>query len=80
MSIIFNTQQDWVNALKKCASYYTRYSAQYPYNCLFWTGEILYSDCLNLEKSLFNGRIRGRWVLAHGKSTCLTQVIVASTD
>lgn len=64
MGIIFNTQQDWVNALKKCASYYTRYSAQYPYNCLFWTGEILYSDCLNLEKSLFNGR--NPWAMGVG--------------
>lgn len=54
--IIFNTQTDWVNALKQCASLWSAYSNNYPYNCMYWTGECLYSDCSNLEKSLFNGR------------------------
>ena len=54
--IIFNTQTDWVNAMKKAASYFTAYSNNYPYNLLFWTGNTLYSDCNNFQKALFNGR------------------------
>ena len=54
--IIFKTQYDWVAAMKKAATYPTAYSAQYPYNLLFWTGSTLYADCVNFQKALFNGR------------------------
>lgn len=54
--IVFNTQSAWVSAMKKAASYNTRYSNTYPYNLLYWTGSVLYSDCNNFQKALFNGR------------------------
>lgn len=54
--IIFNTQTEWVNAMQKAATYSNAYSAQYPYNLLYWTGYTLFSDCLNFQKALFNGR------------------------
>ena len=54
--IIFNTQQDWVKAMKQCAKYNTSYRNQYPYNLLFYTGSMLIADCVNFQKALFNGR------------------------
>ena len=54
--IIFNSQNDWVSAMKKAVTYNTVYKAQYPYNLLYWTGSVLYGDCVNFQKALFNGR------------------------
>lgn len=32
----------------------TGYSSTYPYNCLYYTGSVLYADCNNYIKSLLN--------------------------
>lgn len=53
--IVFNSQNDWVNAMKKAASFSTAYSNHYPYNLLYWDGRTLYADCSNFQKALFNG-------------------------
>ena len=54
--IIFKTQKEWVDAMKKAASYSTVYRNQYPYNLLYWDGSILSADCSNFQKALMNGR------------------------
>ena len=54
--IIFNSQKEWVDAMKKCATYRTAYRNQYPWNLLYWDGSILWADCSNFQKALFNGR------------------------
>ena len=54
--IIFNTQFEWVDAMKKCFTYNTGYRNWYPWNLLYWDGWTLWGDCSNSQKALFNGR------------------------
>lgn len=53
--IIFKSQDDWVKALEKAASFNTTYKNKWPYNLLYWDGSVLSADCVNLLKALFNG-------------------------
>ena len=54
--IIFNNPTDWVNAMKYSANMNTRYNNTYPYNVMYFDGTTLTADCVNFDKSLFNGR------------------------
>lgn len=55
MSII-TTSTKLVSDLLKLASENSVYSNKYPKNVLYWDGEKWSADCVNLLKSLFNGR------------------------
>ena len=51
------TKDKWVNDLIVLAKdRNTEYSNKYPYNVLYYDGSTWYADCVNLHKSLFNGR------------------------
>ena len=51
------TKDKWVNDLITLArDRRSKYSNQYPYNVLYYDGNIWYADCVNLNKALFNGR------------------------
>ena len=52
--LISKTQ--WVQYLIDLANRQTKYINIYPYNLLYFDGEVWYADCINLHKSLFNGR------------------------
>ena len=54
--IIFNSPSDWVYARKYSANMNTRYNNTYPYNVMYFDGTTLTADCVNFDKSLFNGR------------------------
>ena len=53
--IVFNSQKQWVKAMKKAASYKTVYINHFPQNCLFKTADIISADCSNFQKCLFCG-------------------------
>ncbi len=54
--IIFRSPKDWVDAMKYSANMNTRYNNTYPYNVMYFDGTTLTADCVNFDKSLFNGR------------------------
>ena len=49
-------KEQWVEYLIELANRETKYINIYPYNLLYFDGEIWYADCVNLHKALFNGR------------------------
>lgn len=57
MSKIIMTSSEWVKRMEVIADYpKSTYKNTYPYNCLLWDGDRWYGDCVNIQKSLFNGR------------------------
>ena len=46
----------WVQDLIELANRETKFINIYPFNLLYFDGEIWYADCVNLHKALFNGR------------------------
>lgn len=51
------TSTEWVKRMETLADYpRSTYRNQYPWNCLYWDGNRWYGDCVNIQKSLFNGR------------------------
>lgn len=52
----YYTEKELKNALKALARGKSSYLNQWPYNLLYWDGERFWADCVNLYKSLLNGR------------------------
>ena len=50
------TKEQWVQYLIVLAKGKSKYMNVYPFNLLYFDGEVWYADCVNLHKALFNGR------------------------
>ena len=57
MSYIVMTAKEWARRMEVIADYpRSTYRNCYPWNCLYFDGSRWYGDCVNIQKSLLNGR------------------------
>ena len=54
--IVFNSQDEWVNAMERFTKYNTKYISKQPFNPITWHGSALGTDSVGFQKTLFNSR------------------------